>query len=178
MIDRKVTKRYSRALFGIAKEKGVLEEVEQDFERIRTLYEQHHEIANLVSNSTVSFAEKEDFIEKVFPTDASKILIQFLKVLVKKRRFRELPAIQEEFHHLFEEARGIREVEAIASHPLPEPHWNRLRTILEKKTGLKIRLVTKVDPKILGGLILRFNGVEMDASFKNRLETIRQMLLI
>ncbi|MBI3316869.1 MAG: ATP synthase F1 subunit delta [Candidatus Omnitrophica bacterium] len=177
MIDRKAIRRYSRALFGLTLEKGVLEQVERDFLRVRELYDEHPEIANLVSNSTVSLAEKEDFVEKVFPPEASKTLIQFLKVLIKKRRFRELPAIQEDFHGLVEEKNGVREIVAITSHPLPETLWNRLKILLEKKTRLKIRLVKKIDPEILGGLILRFKGTEMDASFKTRLESIKQLLL-
>ncbi|MBI3313573.1 MAG: F0F1 ATP synthase subunit delta [Candidatus Omnitrophica bacterium] len=87
--DIAAARRYARALFNLAEEREVLDKVEKDFSQAVELLKRHPEITSLASNLTVSQAEKEDFIDKVFPADMERLLIYFFKVLAKKRRFTE-----------------------------------------------------------------------------------------
>jgi F-type H+-transporting ATPase subunit delta len=176
-VDPKAVSRYARALFGLADSRGELEPLEKDLDDAKKLVRQHPEISNLVLNTTISQGEKEDFLEKVFPTAFSPLLIDFLKLLVKKRRFPELPFIQEEFHRLYEKKQGIQEVKAITVVPLSPPNQEKLREMLKRKLQCEIRLVTEIDRNLIGGFILRFNGTEINATYKNRLEEIRQKLI-
>ena len=180
MIDHKAGIRYARALFGLAAEGRELDEIEREFIRVRGLVEHHPEITHLVLNSTISAGEKEDFIEKVLSEKGrrfSPLLLNFLKVLIKKRRFKELVVVQEEFHRLYERKKGIREVRAITAVPLSRVNEDKLRAVLKKRLQSEIRLVTETDPDILGGLILRFDDGEIDASFRSRLAELKQKLM-
>ena len=180
MMDHKAGIRYARALFALAGERRELEEIEKEFIRVRALVERHPEITHLVLNSTISSGEKEDFIDKVLTEKgrpSSALLLNFLKVLIKKRRFKELTAIQEEFHRLYEKKQGIREVRAITAIPLSRANEDKMRMVLKKRLQSEIRLVTEIDPGILGGLILRFDDGEIDASFRNRLHELKQKLM-
>lgn len=169
--------RYARALFNLAQERQDLEQIEKDLSKIRELVKQYPEISHLVLNSTISLTEKEDFIEKIFPADISRLVIHFLKVLIKKRRFQEFPLMQEEFHRLYQKKQGVRGVTAITAVPMSPKSEERLLQVLKHKLKSEIRLLTQTDPLLLGGLILRFDGMEIDASYKNRLEQIRQKLM-
>lgn len=177
MIDRKAAGRYSAALFELAKESHSLEPVDRDLLRVKELCGQHPEIANLVSNSTVSRTEKEDFIDKIVPADLTRLVVHFMKVLIKKIRFRELALIQENFHKRYEREKGIREVEVRSAHALASATLEKLRAVLKKKLSAEIRLLPKIDPHLMGGMVLRFEDLEVNASFRSRLEEIKQSLL-
>ncbi len=177
MIDHRAVARYARALFGLAEKRGELEALDRDFTNVRRLVDGHAEITHLVSNSTIAFAEKEDFLEKIVPAEISHLLLHFLKVLVKKKRFRELTAIQDAFHRLFEKKQGIQEVRVVSAAELSNAQEKKLQEVLKKKLNAQIRLVPTVDPNLIGGLILRFDGTEINASIRNRLEELRQKLM-
>lgn len=177
MIDHRAIHRYARALFELALDRGELETIDRHFIRVRELVNQHREISHLVSNSTISLAEKEDFIGKIVPSDLPVTLLNFLKVLIKKKRFNELVFIQADFHKLAEKKQGIREVEAVTAAALSERTENKLREALKRKLRSEIRLITKVDPDLIGGFILRFDDSEINSSFRGRIEEIRQSLI-
>ena len=176
MMDHRAIRRYSEALFQLAEKQNLLSRVDDQLLLLRQLVEKHREIPHLVSNSTIALSEKEDFIQKVVPAGTLPLLINFLKVLIKKKRFKELVLIQEEFHRLYERKQRIEEVTVISAVPVSKNNTVRLQSTLEKKFNSNIRLVLKVDPEIIGGLILRFAGQEINAGFRSRLDALRQLL--
>lgn len=177
MIDQRAASRYAQALFGLAEEEKQAESIDKELFHVREILGKYPEVTHLVLNSTVAFEEKADFLEKVFPSSISLLTRNFLNVLVRKKRFAEFSAIQESYHRLFEKARGIKEVIAISRTRLSAEAETRLRQVLEKKLKAKIRMLSEVDPEMIGGLVLRFDGTEINASFKQRLLEIRQSLM-
>jgi F-type H+-transporting ATPase subunit delta len=178
MADSLAASRYARALLFLAEERGELEQTDRCFAEVRKVVERHPEISHLVLNSTISLEEKEDFIEKVFPVATTKLVLHFVKVLIGKRRFCEIVEMQENFRRLYEIKQGIQEVTVVSAVPLPDTTVQKLKMILKHKLAAEIRLVQQTDPKILGGLILRFNETELNGSFLGRLEKMRQQLLV
>ena len=176
MIDLRAAHRYARALFELAEKTGKLDLVDDQLLAVRDVVRKYPEISNLISNSTITIAEKEDFIGKIIPADTIPLVVNFLKVLIKKKRFSELPFIQETFHRLYEKKRRIEEVLLVSAVPLSGPNAARLEKVLETKFKSDIRLVAKTDPNMIGGLILRFGGNEVNAGFRSRLEALRQAL--
>ncbi len=169
--------RYAKALFEIADEKGSLDAVNQECAAFAEAIRKNPAVLKLILNSAVSGAEKERFLEKILAGKSSGLLLNFLKVLLDKKRFAQLGPIQLEFQRLCEQKQGIKEVSVISAVPLSEPFKSRLSAYLSKTLGVKIRMLSEVRPKILGGLILRFGHHQYNASFRHRLETIRQRLL-
>ncbi len=177
MSESLAASRYARALLFLAEEQGELEQTDRHFAEVRKIVERHPEISYLVLNSTISREEKEDFVDKVFPAADTKLVLSFVKVLIRKRHFQEIAEIQAKFHSLVEAKQGIQEVTVVSAVPLPDATVQKLKAILKKKLAAEIRLEKEIDPKILGGLILRFNGTELNGSFLGRLEKMRQQLL-
>ena len=176
MIDSRAVRRYSRAIFGLAENQGFLDQIDDQLLAVRKLTETHREINHLLSNSTIARAEKEDFIGKVVPAETLPLLVNFLKVLIKKRRFFELPQIQEEFHRIYERKQRIEEVTVVSAVPLSKESTAKLEKVLAQKLKSDIQLIVKTDPKMIGGLILRYGGHEVNASFRSRLDALRQLL--
>ena len=169
--------RYARALFQIAQDKKVLADMDRELETLCTVIKKHPAILRLVLNSALSNEEKEGFLSRVLGHSASPLLINFLKVLIKKNRFSELESIQLEFRRFSEQKQNIREVKVISAVPLSSENKNRLQSRLEKQMNAQIRLSPVLDPDILGGLILRFDNQQIDGSYRSRLAMLRQQLL-
>lgn len=172
-----VAVRYARALFEIAVEKGCLDALDQELSAFSKSIQANPDVLRLVKNSAVSSEEKERFIEKILSGKASSLLLDFLKVLLSKKRFADLGIIQVEFKKLCEQQKGIKEISVVSAVPLSDSFKDRLTAHLSKTLGSKVRMLSEVNPKILGGIILRFGHHQYNASFRHRLETIRQRLL-
>jgi F-type H+-transporting ATPase subunit delta len=172
-----VAVRYAKALFDIAEEKGTVEAVNQELGAFSEAVSKNPIVLKLVRNSAVSTKEKELFLEKILNGKASPLVLNFLKVLLNKKRLADLGIIQLEFQRIFEQKQGIKEISVISAVPLSESFKTRLSAHLSKTLKTKIRMLSEVRPKILGGIILRFGHHQYNASFRNRLETIRQRLL-
>jgi len=175
--DRRIGLRYAQALFTLAEESGKLERVEKELAEAKRLSEKHPEISHLLMNTTISLEEKEDFIEKVLPGSFLSLTLNFLKVLTKKKRFQELAVIQEKFYGLYEEKKGIQKVHVETAVPLNETLQEKLKRVLGKRFGRKIRLESSVNPEIIGGLILDFGGSQIDGSYRSALLELKQKLL-
>ncbi|HOW87772.1 MAG TPA: ATP synthase F1 subunit delta [Candidatus Omnitrophota bacterium] len=180
--------RYARALFELAEKEDLLAGMEADLLALVAALKAEPKIGLLMANPTLTNDEKYALILKVFPKKRSGLLERFLRVLIDKKRFALLPDIQKIFHDRFERKQGVQEVEVLSAIPLSEKFREKLRTVLSQRlrdaasvqnaeSRAEIRLIPKIDHDLLGGFVLRFNGKEIDCSFKNRLEEIQQQLL-
>lgn len=177
MISRKAPRRYARALLEFAVSRDALEKVEKDFRNVMRVLKAGPRIMRFMANSVIEQVEKMGLIDKLFGDKISPILVHFLKVLIEKKRFPEIALIEEEFRWLHEARCGIREVDVITAAPLPPGHENRLREILKNRLHQEIILKSSVNAKLLGGIIVRFGGREIDGSYRSRLDAIRNLLL-
>ena len=177
MNDLRAARRYAQAIYGLAQQAGTLDSVDNELAAAVNFFKKHSEVESILSNSTIAPAEKEDFISKVVPEKTSGLVVNFFKVLIKKKRFVELNTIQKEFRHLYERQRNVEEVTAISAVALSPENVSKLQTVLAKKLNSEIRLVQKVDPRLIGGLVIRYAGNEINASFRSRLDAVGQLLL-
>jgi F-type H+-transporting ATPase subunit delta len=187
MSDVIVAGRYTRALFELAEKEGSLVEIDSGLHALVKILEAEPKVLLLIANPTLTESEKCSLALKLLSGNPSELLERFLRVLIDKKRFDLLPGIQKNFHDIFEKKHGVQEVEMLSAVPLSTGFLEKLKTVLTKKlrasplaTGsearTEIRLIPKTDRSLLGGFILRFNGKEIDCSFKNRLYEIQQKL--
>ena len=177
MKNHRVAIRYAKALLALAEERELLDRTEKEFLETRLLIERHPEITRLLRNTTLSREEKEDFIGKVLPEGFSSLVTNFLKVLIRKGRFEELSLVQEKFHQFYEIKKGREHVRVETAVRLDETLQEKLRRALEKKLKRTVTLEMEVRPEILGGLVLDFDGIRMDGSFRTTLQELKQKLM-
>ena len=121
MKNYRVAKRYAQALLELAEGEEELEAIYLDLIETAQLIERHSEISCLLMNTTIAREEKEDFLEKILPKKTSPLLLNFIKVLVKKRRFQDLDLIREEFRRLYEEKKKDPARSSRISHSVGRP---------------------------------------------------------
>ena len=176
MIDTIAAGRYTRALFELAEQENKLAEIEDALKLLKDSTVAQPKILSLVANPTLSDDEKFHLIQNIMPGKVPELLSHFFKVLLEKKRFALLPTIQSLFHNLYEKKHGIQDVELISPVPFSPTFMEKVKAVLKKKLRSEILLITKIDPRLLGGFLLRFAGKEIDCSFKNRIHEIQQKL--
>ncbi len=187
MSDIIATDRYTRALFGLAEKEGCLAEIDAGLHALAKILAAQPKVLILMANPTLTNQEKYALSLKALAGGKTELLERFLHVLIDKKRFAILPEIQKIFHEVFEKKQGVQEVEMFSAVPLSSGFLEKLKAVLTKKlrasplavgpgARTEIRLIPKTDRGLLGGFILRFDGKEIDCSFRNRLHEIQQKL--
>lgn len=171
-----IRKVYAEALFGAALEDGVLEPVRKELEELNGLFKDSPEFLTMLSSPALTPAEKSSVIENVFGGKVEAHLYNFLRILSDKGRAEAFPEIVEEFRDLCRDHDGIILVEASTAVPMTEAQKAKLCEKLAVSTGKKIELKNIVDPSLLGGVVLRYEGSEIDGSVKERMNSLRQKL--
>ena len=179
--------RYTRALFELAEKEGHLAEIDAGLHALAKILVAQPEVLLLMANPTLTNQEKYALALGALADGKISLLERFLHVLIDKKRFGLLPDIQKIFHDRFEKKQGVQEVEMVSAAPFSSGFLEKLKAVLTKKlrasplaagpeARTEIRLIPRTDRGLLGGFILRFNGKEIDCSFKNRLYEIQQKL--
>ncbi len=171
-----VAGRYARALYIVTEKRGETERALEDLKSLGTVFEPGTRVAALLATPQVLLSDKRTAMKKVLEGRALKSVELFADLLLRKKRLREFGNIVIEFQALVEKKQGIRWAHAVSAVPLTEPEKTRLHAELEKTTGAKIRLLTEVDPALLGGALVRIGDRVVDRSVRTLLETIEHRL--
>ena len=166
---------YGRALFLLSEENGNTERVREDVTVLIAAIKENPDIIKLLDTPAVSKAERLSVIDKILAS-VDVNLCSLVKMLAEKREAHSLLKVLEAYLSIYDEARGIERVEAITAIPLSDDQAQRLCERLQKKTGKTIVISNTVDPTILGGIKLRYMGIQLDASLKTRLDSFEKML--
>jgi F-type H+-transporting ATPase subunit delta len=109
--------------------------------------------------------------------EAKKIVSRFITFLHRRQDLNKAEAIIAEFNHIYEEASGERQAELISARPLSASIKEHLNTYLSKRVGIaKFKLIEVFDPELIGGFILRYQGLVIDGSLKNNLQKFKKQL--
>lgn len=174
MSNPAVAKRYAEALFDVANSQGQTDAVEQEFASVVEVLNAHPALNNLLQSPSLSVEVKKKQITDLFGGRVSAIVLNFLKLLFDRRRQDSIVGIYDEFVRLVDKALGRVKASVESATPLTE---EELQTLTEKlgTTG-KVKLTTKVNPSLIGGIKVRLGDRVFDYSVATRLERFRQTL--
>lgn len=169
---------YADALFELCKEQGNLTEVYNELTAVRDIVfcKDNEEYAKLLCSKAVSQKDGLNALENVFGGRVSEIAFNFLCVLCEKKRLEFLPDILTHLKARYNEENNILEVLVIVAEPLSDRLKNKLTDKLAKLTGKKISLAQKVDRSVMGGIKIRYDKTEIDATVKTKLEKLRKQI--
>jgi F-type H+-transporting ATPase subunit delta len=177
MLNQAVARRYARALFDLAQEKGVLEQVAGELELVAKIIETDGYLRAVMNDVLISPTQKHNLVEKVFGGKVSALVLNFLFLVVRKRREANIPEMSRAFQDLANEARGVVEVEVRSAIELPEETVKALEGKLVAKLGKRVKFQTQVAPELIGGLVVRVGDTLMDGSIRTRLRRMRERLV-
>jgi F-type H+-transporting ATPase subunit delta len=177
MAELAVVRRYARALFDTANRAKVVEQVEGDLKTVDQALRTVPRLERVLRAPTVSSERKRELLQHVFGTRVSQLTLRFLTLLIDRRREGILPDVYAEYSHLADEFRNIQAVEVTSATMLTDAERERLAAALSRRTGKRIVLRVRIQPEILGGLVVRMGDTIIDGSVRTRLAQLRQHLL-
>lgn len=173
-----LARRYAKALFELAREKGILDTVHAELKAFHKILSETPELQHFFLSPEIGREGKIKFIEQKFQDQFSALFINFLFVLIRKGRQGLFPEIVSEFEHLYDRYQNRIRASAISARPLSEEELKLLKEQLVKQYQATFEIENYVDPDILGGLILKIDGRVIDASVRHQLDRLRENLLM
>ena len=166
---------YSRALFEVAMEKDVLDEIHEQLGQFAEELDTNRELQVFFFSPYFSSQEKKDGISKMIE-GAEENFVRFLELLAERHRMPALFRIRRAFDALYAEERKLLPVTVTSAVELDESIVKDIGRKIEEQTGRKVDLTAKVDPDVLGGLVMRVGNMVMDGSIRARLERLRKQV--
>jgi F-type H+-transporting ATPase subunit delta len=166
---------YAEALYEAAAEARAVTAVADDLRAFQAALAETPELLHVMHDPEIGGREKKAILASL-TEGGHRVLVNFLQVLIDRRRFEELPQIAEAFFELVSKAEGRVEVEAITAVPLSDELRAQLVDHIQSQTGREVSLSERVDPEIVGGLKLVVGGVLVDGSVRFLLSDLRRQL--
>ena len=177
MIGGSLARRYSRALLAIGQEEGTLRRILDEVERFDRLMVEIPHLCEMLKAAHINRRDKKATLEaSLGPFGFLPLTKNFLFLLVDKGRMDILSPIVSELRRLIEESEGIERVEVVVPMPLAGSQRDSLQSVLEGKMGKKVVLEEKVDPSVLGGMVVKVGSTVYDGSARTQIRQIREIL--
>jgi len=168
---------YANALADIVLEQGAAEPARKQLMDFEGAYAESAELRNFMTSPAVSREAKRGVIEKLVARGgASRIIRNFLLVIVDNQRTHLLPEIAASFEQVIRQRQGVAEAEVSSAMPLNDKQKAALIGNLETVTGKKIQANYSLDPGLLGGAVVRIGDTIYDGSVRNQLDRLRERL--
>jgi len=175
--DETVARSYAETLFAVAERHEGLDAFGRGMDLVSLLLDQDPGFRLFLETPRVDHEAKKALIRKVFATELPQRLVNFLLVIIDKRRQRLLRRIAQQFRALVDEREGRAHVEVTLARPVDAATTELLARRLSKLLGVTAVLHTQVRPEILGGVIVRTGDTIYDGSVRKRLDGMRRQLL-
>ena len=166
---------YARALFDAAKERGRLQAVREELGDFVESLRDVPELRALVLNPQLDPRVRIDALEQVLG-EADELVRNFLLFVAEKGRSGEIDEIVREFERLVAEEEGLLHVELTTAFELSDDDARALLAQIQQASGRTIEATRKVDPGLIGGIVLQAGSLRLDASVRGRLERLRREL--
>ena len=177
MNEGKISVRYAKALFTLAKEKNLHELVRKDMEYLLKIIRSVPEFVVLIDNPVLQPSRKMDILNNIIKDHVQPITHSFIKLITENNRLNYLDSIALIYLDLFKKDLGIKSATLITAVPIDEELRHTLIRIIEKRLNLKIEMEEKTDVHLIGGFILKIGNQEIDASVSSQLEKIKKELI-
>ena len=166
--------RYATALFDLAKEEGALDAVAGDLNRFDAMLTESKDLERLVRSPVFSADDQGRALTSLLSkAGMSPLAVNFFKLLAANRRLFVVRDVVKGFRALVARERGEVSAEVTSAHALTDQQLNELKAALKTTAGRDVRIETRVDPTILGGLVVKLGSRMIDSSLKTKLNNLK-----
>lgn len=166
---------YARALFEAAQSRGVLDAVRDQLATFVDALHSNRSLMIFFFSPYFSAKEKREGLHRAV-TDADETFVNFLEVLLESHRMPVVFAIKDRYEQLWREQMKLLPVEVTSAVALDSELVESLGERIGEQTGRAVELSSRVDPEILGGIVMRVGNFVLDASIRNQLNQLRKQV--
>ncbi len=166
---------YARALFEVAQEQDKLDEIHDELDAFADAVNESRDMARFFFSPYFSTEEKKEALHKTIE-GGDEAFMNFLEALIERHRMPVIFRIRSRFDRLWEEENKLLPVEVTSAVQLDKATVEGIGKSIGEQVGRKVELSSRVDPEILGGVVLRVGNFILDASIRRRLEQLRKQV--
>ncbi len=169
--------RYASALFGLARDEKQIDAVSRSLEALHQALADSRDLDQLVISPLVSREDAGNALGAVAGQLAlDPLTTSFVGVLARNGRKAELRNVIRAFRKLAANHRGETTAEVVSAHPLDDEQIDKLKAQLRSRAGRDVAIEARVDPNILGGLVVKLGSQMIDASLRTKLNRLAQAM--
>ena len=167
---------YGEALYDLAKSENLSEEILSQITVLAESFREEPDFLRLLAAPNLSKGERCEILDRSFRDKVHPYVLNFLKILTEKGYVRHFADCCDAYQDCYNRDNGILPVTAVTAVPLTRPQVAKLTEKLSVLTGKTVSLTNRVDPKILGGVRLDYDGKRLDDTVSHRLDAVRGLL--
>lgn len=177
MRDETIAKSYAETLFELAARQDALTQYGEAMETVARLLDEDRNFRTFLETPRIDDADKKAVVRKAFSDALPKHVVNFVLVTIDKRRQKLLRSITQQYHALLDAHLGREHVQVTVARPMDDAGRDMVAQKLSAALGTQAIPHIRVDPDIVGGLIVRTGNTIYDGSVRSRLDGMRRRLL-
>lgn len=174
MSEIKVASRYAKSLLDLALENNALEEIKGDMDLFVKTLSANKELQAVVKNPIIPLAKKNAILKAIFGEKINRITASFFKIVVDKGRADIIFGTAKEFLNQYDRYKNIVTAKVVSAAELSETAKTEIVNKVKAVTGGEVKLVTRVDPSLIGGFVLTLGDKQFDASIASNLSKLKK----
>ena len=167
---------YGEALYSLACEEGLSEAILSQLKILDSCFTQEPDFIRLLGTPNLPKTDRCQILDDSFRGKVEPYVLNFLKILTEKGYMRYFSDCVKAYRELYNQDNGILPVTAVTAVPMTDKQVAALTMKLQQITGKRIELVSKLDPNVLGGMRLDYDGKRVDDTVAHRMDAVRNML--
>lgn len=172
-----ISLRYAESLFELGKEENSIDLYKEDMDKVLEVFQSDSKIVQFFSHVTIGNDVKIDLLDQSFENQISHYVLNFLKVLVVKRRMGHIIDICKQFHLLCNEYLGIKEGILYSAFALDDEEISSIEEAIGKKEEAEVQLKQVIDTSLIGGVKVEIDHHVYDNSVSMKLGSLKSELL-
>ena len=167
---------YGESLYELAKEENLTKLIGDQLAVLQQAFRQEPDFIRLLSSPNLTKMERCQILDDSFRGKVHGYLLNFLKILTEKGYMRYFSDCCDAYTEHYDQDNGILRVDAVSAVELTDAQKEKLMQKLSRITGKEIALRNRIDPAVLGGIRLDYDGQRLDDTVSHRLDAIRNVL--
>ncbi|MDJ0947423.1 MAG: F0F1 ATP synthase subunit delta [Alphaproteobacteria bacterium] len=169
-----IAERYATALYDLAEEQKALDQAAQDLATLGAMVEHSSDLQRAIRSPLIGRDDQARAMDALIgKAELSELVRRFIGVIARNRRLFALPGIIKAYHALLAARRGEITAEVTSAVQLNEAQVGTLTEAIKRVVGAKVSVDLKVDPSLIGGLVVRVGSRMIDSSLKTKLQRLQ-----
>lgn len=176
MSVNRIASRYAKSLVDLAVEQNNLEKIHADVQHLRRMLKSSKDFVSFLRSPVIQYSRKKKALEALLKDKFEDLTFKFVDLLAAKKREAYLPEIAEEFMIQYRNLNKISQASIITAGEITPELEAKIKEKLQKATigYANVEVTTKIDPSLIGGFVIEFEGHVYDVSVKYELEQMRK----
>jgi len=173
MSEIQVASRYAKSLIDLAQEQNTVEAIKNDIEQFITVCRANPTLKAVLKNPIIGPAKKINILEALFANKLNPLILSFFKIVITKGRSSILYPTAKEFLNEYNIRKNIVKATITAAVALTDGNKAKVQALVQTFTKGKVVLIEKIDPKLIGGFILKVGDKQIDTSIFRQLQELK-----